>query len=439
MAPARLRTLWSQPGLLVGLSGDHQVVEAVLVAVLLEQGHHGPEALGVTLVARVLDPVGLLEVSIDEDVAGESPLPVLLGELAQELLELRAVLPEGPPDVRALLHRQVGARFDVVERLGPQVHHEAVGHGDGVDAGVGELEDVLALEVLGHRLDVDRSESLLRQRGVEFLQALEEGARRTDVDLLPRQVLQPTEVGRAGPGHHDLGHRPAHRFGEVHRLEPTLGDGQGGGGDVPVALGEGRKQPVPGHRQEHDVDLEIALLEAPVELLLQEPPELVGDAPLLTEIDEVVGGVERHQKTDQAALHHLVEVPGPGHHDLLELFGDHEVRALVRALGRGLRSRVCRRPRPGLAGGLSARRLLARAAGGQDECGVAQGGEGDERGPTPFGHASKYLFEATDARAKEPTVCRRGLGVSPGRSSDRRPSCRSPGPPRARPARRSRA
>ena len=128
-----------------------------------------------------------------------------------------------------------------------------------------------------------------------------------------------------GAGHHDLVHGLADGVGEVDLAQPLVGDRQVRGGDVPVALLEGREQAVAGHRKAHDLDLEVRLREARVELLLEEPPELVGDAPLLTEIDEVVGGVEGHEHADHAALHHRVEVALPGLPQRLELPGHLEV------------------------------------------------------------------------------------------------------------------
>jgi hypothetical protein len=111
--------------LLIALGRHQQVVEPVALRVLAEQLHELAEAPHLLGAARVLHPLRRLQVLLDEDVAGERALLVGLDEVLHGLLQLRALLAEGPGDL-ARGARHVGVPAQLGEDLRVEVGREVV-------------------------------------------------------------------------------------------------------------------------------------------------------------------------------------------------------------------------------------------------------------------------------------------------------------------------
>ncbi len=296
-----------EAGLLVGLGGHQHVVEPVLIPVLLEQIDHRHEALAVFVAARVLHPLGGLQVLVEEHVAGEGALLVGLDEGVDLGGELRAVLAEGPRE-RNRLTRDVRALGQAGEDLQVEIGHELVHHRCRNEPRVDHLQNVAVLEHLLGREDGDGRLACGLEARVEPPQVLGVAARKTDVDLLARQVLEAGHRGSGGAGDQHLPHAAHEGIREVHLLLPLGRDGELGGGDVALAGEQARNELVARHRDRDDVDRDDLLAELLVELLLEGLDRLVGDPDLAPLVDKVEDRVLHGQDPDDPPLEHAVEV-----------------------------------------------------------------------------------------------------------------------------------
>ena len=153
-------------------------------------------------------------------------------ERVHRLGELRACLAEGPADVAPGRDRDLGVRLQCGEHLDPEIDHEAVRYRRGNEPGGDHLEKISVLEdlVRGHYLN--RGLALGGEPLVERPQVFGVAAGSSDVNLLPREVVDARDDGSVGTGHQDLGDSRGDGIGEVDLLRAPRGDGQGCRGDV---------------------------------------------------------------------------------------------------------------------------------------------------------------------------------------------------------------
>jgi hypothetical protein len=132
-----------------------------------------------------------------------------------------------------------------------------------------------------------------------------------EVDLFAREVLGGGERLGAWAADRDL-HGVAHeRLGEVDVLEALGRDRQVAHGDIPLAFEQAGDHLASIHGDAHHGKAHVSGLELLVEIRLQEPRHVVGEAALDRAIDEIVGLRVRDEDPNYSPLDHPVEIADP--------------------------------------------------------------------------------------------------------------------------------
>ncbi len=238
----------------------------------------------------------------------------------------------------------------------------------------------------------------LCEAGVEGAKVLGVAARRADVELPPRQLVEARRGRHVGAGDEDLRDAGGDRLREVHLLLPLGRDRELRGGDVAPSVEEPRDQLVAGDGHGDHVDGDQLVAELLVELLLERLDQLVRHAHLAAPVHEVEHRVLDGEDADHAPLHHAVEVA---------LEGLDEGREAGRERGRlrgGLEGLLGGRGRLGHGGrgGAGGRGRPGAAATAEREEGQGERGERQPQGERGGADRSHHVFILSHLTASIP-------------------------------------
>ena len=203
-------------------------------------------------------------------------------------------------------HRDICVHGQPREHFLPELREVVVRDGDRDEAGADHLEDVIVFEDDGESCDHHGRLAAGFELLVQLGKALGIEALFADEYLLAGQIVERRDRWRARPGYHDFAHIGPGRLRKAREC-PSLGrHRQHRGDEVDLAGQEGRGQLIARQRHGRDVHLEVAGLQVGVQIVLELLDRLVGQAALLSLVDEVMGAVEGHPHANHAALDHLV-------------------------------------------------------------------------------------------------------------------------------------
>jgi hypothetical protein len=193
-----------EPRLLEGLRGERQPVEAVLLAVPLEQrdlllqpGHLG-------LAERIADPAGVLVVAPEQHVAQQRAPLVRAHELVEAREQLLRILAHRPADLASGVDLEISPDHEIRQHLRPGLRDVLVGHRERDGPGAHQLEEILGDQA---RIGLDHAEAGAAGRPeplVERAEVARVAASAPHDDLTPRQVLERVQAFEAPSRDDDL-------------------------------------------------------------------------------------------------------------------------------------------------------------------------------------------------------------------------------------------
>ncbi len=312
IAPTGLRVALIELRFLVALCDQQQPVEVVLRGVFLEVAGELVEAAHVFFGGGVARPASVLQVTIEDDIAHHRAAAILRHEGVEGFLQLGAVLANRPGNLPIRPQRDRRLRTDVGEDLLPEIRRIAVDHGGVDQSGIHHLENVLVLQILLRQHDVDRFLARCRQSRVQRGETFVIAARAAYVHAAAGELLD-----RGGRRHLRRGHQQfADVFrggrGEVDQLHALRRHGEPAGGDVAGARGQRRQQLIAGNGNEDHANRARLVLVRGIEIFLELHAEVVGDAALLSLVDEIESLAVHHQHAHGAFFQQRRQVAAPG-------------------------------------------------------------------------------------------------------------------------------
>ena len=307
-----------EPRLLVALRGHEQVIELVPVAVLAQVIDRLPEALPLLAGGGALGELHALEVLLEQHVPLQRSFRILGQECIQFGRELRAALADHHCRLAVGPNRERRVEYQVREDLLPELRDVVVHHRHRRQAGVDHLEKVFVGKHLGGRLDPHGRLAGRGEPGVELLHVLRRHVRGAHVHFLAGEIVETRERGHAGAGHDDRRDVLSRRVREIHLFPAPGGRQLAGRDDVAAPFDQGRDELVRGDRHDHDVHDDVLVLEALVEVVLEQLERVGHHSQLRALVHEERGLRVDRQDADQAPLDHAVEIARPFLGDDLE-------------------------------------------------------------------------------------------------------------------------